>query len=79
MSDFLIGFVRTYVPITVGAFISWLVTLGITLSPETKTGAVTFLTGLFIAVYYTAVRLLAEKWPSIGILLGYNKAPSYNE
>jgi hypothetical protein len=82
VSDFVIGLIRTYVPILVGAVIGWLISQGV-LDPDAgaaaEAGLITAITAVAQGVYYTAVRLLAEKWPWIGSLLGYNKAPAYNE
>jgi uncharacterized membrane protein (DUF441 family) len=77
MSNLLIGLIRTWVPIGVGVFLSWLVTLGVTFDPSTEAALIAGLTGLLGGLYYTAVRLLAEWKPSLGILLGVNEAPSY--
>lgn len=79
MSDFLIGQIRTWVPIAVGAFFAWLLTVGVEIDGATQSAAVIALTGFIQALYYTGIRLLAEKWPQAGIFLGYNKAPAYNE
>ena len=76
MSDFVIAQIRTYVPLGVGAFLSWLAVYGIELV-DFEGPAVIALTGLLSGLYYFAVRALAEKWPSVGILLGVNKAPEY--
>jgi hypothetical protein len=35
------------------------------------------LTVLIGAVYYVAVRLLEQRWPSVGVLLGRKGAPAY--
>lgn len=79
MSDFVTSFVRTYVPIAVGTIISWLATKGINIDPQASAGLVAFLTGLIIAVYYGAVRLLEKKFPQIGWLLGSVKKPEYTQ
>ena len=80
MSDFVIAQIRTYVPMAVGFLVTWLITANI-LDPETsvavQTGLVSALTALLSGLYYFIVRLLAEKWPSVGVLLGVNKAPEY--
>lgn len=78
MNDYVIGHIRTIVPMLVGAALTWLGNqLGIVdlaaLAPELSTGLV----GVVSAIYYALVRLLAERWGWIGILLGYNKAPAY--
>lgn len=79
MSDFLVGFIRTYVPIGVGVLITSLVSLGVDVDPASQAALISGVTGLVIAVYYTAVRFAAEKFPWAGIFLGVNKAPTYSE
>lgn len=78
--NFIIGHIRTWTPIVVGAAISWLVAQGV-LDPETAAQAesafVIGLTALTQGVYYFVVRLAAERWSWVGYLLGYNKAPDY--
>ena len=82
MSDFLIGQIRTYVPVLVGAVIAWLLSLGV-LDEETSREATialtTFGTAVITGIYYFMVRWGAESFPWLGVLLGYNKAPEYNE
>lgn len=77
MSDTLVSLIRTYVPVGVGAFFSWLLTLGVDVDATTQAGLVTALTGVVISVYYTLARLLEKKWPFFGLLLGSSKEPSY--
>ncbi len=77
MNQFVTGVIRTWVPIAVGAVISWLATRGMTVDADTQLGLITAATGLIQAGYYLAVRLVAEKFPWAGILLGSNHAPSY--
>lgn len=79
MSDFVVSFIRTYVPILVGSLISWLTTKGLTLDETASAGLVVFLTGFLIAAYYGVVRLLEARFPQVGILLGSVKQPEYNE
>ena len=76
MSDFIIAQIRTYVPMAVGAALAWLLQFGLDLY-EVEAQATVLIVAVLSALYYFAVRLLAEKWPSVGILLGYNKAPVY--
>lgn len=78
MNDYIIGHIRTFVPIAVGWVLAWLGNkLGIVdfadLGPELSGALISFLS----AVYYGLVRLLAERWGWVGIFLGYNKAPAY--
>lgn len=80
MSDFVIAQIRTYVPMLVGAVVSWLVAVSVldpASSASAQAGLTSFLTALFGGLYYFLVRWAAEKWPSVGILLGVNKAPEY--
>jgi len=80
MNDYVIGHIRTYVPIAVGFVLTWLAReLGIVIDENTEANLVLAVAGLVSAIYYGAVRALAEKWPWIGSLLGKNKAPTYFE
>lgn len=79
MSDVITSLVRTYVPVIVGSFISWLATRGINVDEGTAAAAVTALTGAIILAYYTIVRLLERKFPRIGVLLGSTRKPEYTE
>lgn len=77
MSDVLVSLIRTYVPIGVGAFIAWLVTLGVEVDATAQAGLVTGLTAVITAAYYTLVRLLEKRFPWLGVLLGSTKQPEY--
>lgn len=79
MSATITSLIRTWVPVVVGSFVAWLVTLGVTLDPSAQTGLTVGLTGLLIAAYYTVIRLLERKWPFLGVLLGSASAPSYGD
>lgn len=77
VSDFVVSLIRTNVPILVGGFIGWLVSLGVTV-PE---GAEAPLTAALVAAgsagYYLVARALEKRWPFFGYLLGSKAAPSY--
>lgn len=77
LSNQLIGLIRTWVPIAVGAVISWFATIGLNIDAETQAASVVALTGVIQAAYYTVVRLLESKYPAVGWLLGSAKTPSY--
>ena len=81
MGDFIVSQIRTYVPIIVGALISWLVTTGI-LDAEAAVGAqeglIISITAILQGLYYFVVRLLARKWPWFETLLGTKRQPSYS-
>jgi len=72
MSDLIVSYIRTLVPIAVGAVVSWGI-LPASLSDQAAAAA----TGAVIGLYYVLVRLLERKWPKLGWLLGTPKAPTY--
>ena len=77
MTVFVLSIIRTWVPIGVGALISWLtVTVGLPEIPEEgATGLIIFLTAVLQGAYYLLVRWLEQKFPQIGVLLGAAKSP----
>lgn len=77
MNNFVISQIRTYVPILVGALLSRLAMLGIEVSAGEAAALATFLNALFSSAYYLAVRLLEEKFPKLGWLLGSPAKPQY--
>lgn len=80
MNNFVTSLIRTYVPIGVGAIVSFLVTSGIEIDANAQLGLVTFLTAVLQGVYYLAARLLEKQFPAIGgLLLGSSKKPEYTE
>jgi len=79
MSDLILSYIRTYVPIGVGAALSYAaVRWGIVVPEDISTEVTVGLTGLVIAAYYGIVRALEARWPAFGKLLGRSKAPVYN-
>ena len=79
MTNYVTRLVRTYVPIIVGAFAAWLLTIGIEIDSDTQAGIIVALTGLLQAVYYTLVTLIAKKFPKLEVLLGSKQTPEYNK
>lgn len=79
MNNFVTSLIRTYVPIAVGALISYLAVRGITLDANAVAGLVTFFTALLQALYYLAARLLEKKVPKLSILLGSSAQPVYRQ
>lgn len=78
MNDLALRFIRTYVPILIGAVITWLtITFGVEVPEDLVAQAVVFATAAVIALYYAAVTLLARKWPIFERLLGSAKTPEY--
>lgn len=67
--------VRTLVPVIVGQIAAYLATIGIIL-PEDVMAAVTVILGFaFTTIWYLAVRFLEQKFPKLGILLGWAAVP----
>lgn len=81
MNALALSIIRTYVPIIVGGFASWLLaTFAFNLEAETQVALIVALTGLLQAAYYAGVRALEERFPGVGILLGAAKSPdSYSK
>lgn len=76
--DYITAQVRTYVPVGVGAFITWLLSLGIDVGAQAQVGLITFGTALVTGAYFTAASAIQRKWPIAGrFLLGSSKAPTY--
>lgn len=62
--------IRTYVPAAVGFVTSWLTARGVGVDAATQAQLIAAMTAIFTAAYYTLVRLLEERWPQAGVLLG---------
>lgn len=75
--DFVISFIRTVIPMVVGALASYMTSKGIELPAEAFAGLVTFLTATLSALYYLIVRWLETKWPAFGWFLGVPGKPKY--
>jgi hypothetical protein len=73
MNPLAINMIRTYVPVGVGAVVSWLAARGIHVQPDQAAWAVASMTAVFSAAYYTIVRVLEERWPVIGNVLLLSK------
>lgn len=79
LQDYFTAQVRTYVPVGVGALITWLLSLGIDVGAQAQVGLVAFGTAFVTGLYYTAATALQKKWPTTGrFLLGSSKAPTYH-
>lgn len=67
--------IRTAVPIVIGTLLSLLARVGFNLDLEGQAELTTWLTSLFIGGYYIVVRLIEQKVPQVGWLLGLAKSP----
>lgn len=79
MSDLLVSWIRTAVPVGVTALTAWLLSKGIVVGDEAEAGLVTGLSGLVGATYYALARILERKYPWLGFLLGSRKQPTYSK
>lgn len=69
------SFVRTLVPLAVGQIVSFAATLGIEMTEDQETAFTVVLGFVVAAVWYIAVRFIEQKWPKVGILLGWWATP----
>lgn len=80
MTVFIAGFIRTVVPALVGALAAWFVSLGLDLPADAYEGLTAGLGLLFTGIYYAIVRLIEDRVPQFGWLLGLAKSPdSYSK
>lgn len=75
LKDLWTSIVRTVVPFVVGYVIVAAAKLGIELDSATASGAITVLLG---GIYYTVARIVEERWPTWGWLLGSPTKPVYS-
>lgn len=78
VNDRLLAFIRTYVPYAIGGGLTWLLaTYGLDLTGPFQVALVAFSTAVVTTVYYLAVRLIEDRLPMFGILLGAPRTPEY--
>lgn len=70
--------IRTGVPVLVGVGVSFAAAKGIHVSAETEAQIVVLLGAGAASIYHWLVRVLEERWPRCGWLLGVARAPDYN-
>lgn len=80
MSDLVLSYIRTFVPVGVATVLTWLASkYGIILPEEMSTQLAIAVTGLVIGIYYAIVRGLESRWPWFGKLLGAARQPEYQD
>lgn len=80
MTVFIAGLIRTVVPAIVGALATWLLSFGLDVGPDAYAGLTAFLGLVFTGLYYAVVRLIEDRVPQAGWLLGLAKSPdSYSK
>lgn len=78
LTDYLLSLIRTWVPVGVGAALTWLAMhFNIVLDADMSTTAATVATGLIVGAYYALVRALETQWPGFGRLLGKKAGVTY--
>jgi hypothetical protein len=81
MNSYITSLIRTWVPIAIGAVITWLATNYDILVPEDASSSlVVGVTALLIGAYYAVARLLEKRFPWLGKLLvglGAGSEPAY--
>lgn len=78
MNTYITSLIRTFVPVAVGALLTWLATsLKIVVDPSSQAGLITLCTAALSGLYYLLVRLLESKVPWLGVLLGVPAQPTY--
>lgn len=77
MSDLIPALIRTYVPILVAMLVTWLASLGVIVSDDISTMLASAIGGIAGAIYYAVVRWAESRWPSVGVMLGSKKTPTY--
>jgi hypothetical protein len=73
------SFIRTLVPFIVGFIVAQLTDFGIEVTPEEAATIGSFVTVVSGYVYYFIVRVIEQRYPKAGILLGVAKQPTYKE
>jgi hypothetical protein len=75
-----LGYIRTFVPYGVGVVLGWLLLhTGLNLHGGFEAGLDAVLVAAVINVYYIVIRLVEEKEPAIGVLLGATSRPVYED
>lgn len=73
-----ISYIRTWIPMAVGALLTWLSTShNIVVDEATSAALIAGFSGLVSAIYYGVVRILEKVHPAFGYFLGVPKQPAY--
>ena len=78
LTNYVTSGIRTGVPALVGWLLGWLVTWGLDVPASVRAWAVGLLTFALLMAYYLLVRLLEQRWPRLGWLLGSPTKPRYD-
>ena len=72
--DLLISLRRTLVPVAVGYLLAQAARAGFNIPADQLTGV---LEALITGAYYSVVRIVEQKAPAVGVLLGASRQPRY--
>ena len=67
--------VRTIVPVIVGQVAAYFATIGVVLPDDVMAGLTAILGFAFTTVWYLAARWLEQRFPKLGVLLGWAAVP----
>lgn len=67
--------IRTAVPAAVGALVTFLATMNITLDTQLHSALLLFGSTIFTVLYYTLIAKLEKKFPGLSVFLGSSKMP----
>lgn len=76
LTDYSASVVRTVTPLLVGLIVSLVGTKLAGINEESLTPVITIVVA---AAYHALVRALEQKWPKLGMLLGWDSSPAYSK
>ena len=80
VGNVIVANIRTFVPIAVGAALTWVASkLGIVVDDNTKMTAAALAVLIVTSVWYGVVHWVEQKWPSVGWLFGKAALPYYKK
>lgn len=78
MSDYFVSLIRTWIPIAVGAALTWAAAnLDVVIDEESSRAAIGLCVSILTGAYYAIVRALEQRFPQVGWLLGTPTPPQY--
>ena len=78
MHDYVLSVIRTYVPIAVGSFLTFLaVRFGLEFPADLEDELSIAMVAVVSGLYFAAVRALERRWPWLGWFIGAPRQPTY--
>lgn len=75
MNPFIASLIRTIVPVVAGSVLGLLARIGLDIDAEGQLALATLVDSFCIGAYYFVIRLVEQKVPQVGWLLGLAKSP----